>query len=1511
MEEKEEKKPTEKVPSRAKKIRKIIFRILIFLLLLLLLLGFLLSLPSVQTRIAHYFTEQLNKDFGTDINVEEVEISIFGGVHLKNVFIKDAQKDTLIHATRIKTSILDVKRLMDGKLIFGAIDADNLRLNIVTRKGEKDSNLDKFVAAFDDGKKSSGKFLMTSSKINLKNSRISVTDYNRENPKDVDFTKVNATVTNFKIKGPNVTTHIESMAFKDHRGLIVENLKSDFTYTKQNIRLENTELKTKESVFKGDVIMRYNRKDFVDFNNKVVFDINTEKASISSNDIRHFYNELGPNKQFELRGKIDGTLNNFSAKNLYLRDNRNTQIAGDVQFKNLFQKPGQGDFYMKGSFDKVASSYEDLTDLLPNVLGKKLPSNMSKLGKFNLRGDAEVTTKYIIADFDLQTKLGNVKSDIVINDIDAIDNAKYKGKIKLDHFDLGSFLNRTDMGIATLDLDVDGKGFTQQYLDTKMSGKVSKFTYNGYTYSNVIANGKFKSPVFEGKVNVNDPNLFLDFDGKVDLSKRENIYDFHAKVDYANLSKLNFSTDPVSVFRGDVLMQVAGSNINNIKGNVYVTNASYQNKKDIYFFDNLTLNSTYNASGERTVSVFSPNEIQGEITGKFDVNQIGKMVQNSLGSLYTNYRPNLVSRGQYVKFNFTKFNKLIEIFRPDIAISDDVVLNGSIKSDDNDFKMNFNSTSINAFNVQLDKLQLEIDNKNPLYNAYIQLDSIKTKNYKIRDFSLINVTSNDTLHFRTEFKGGRKGNDFYNLNLYHTIDKDKNNVVGFKDSEMMFKDFLWHVNAQENAKNRIIFDKNLSNFTFEDLEISHEDQKMVFSGNLKGKDDKDLKLVFNGVDLNKITPDIDKFIFQGYVDGEINVLQKNSVFKPTSSLVINQLEVNDNLLGNMNLDVEGDENFRKFLIDSRIDNENFESFSALGNLEIVNDETLLDLVLNFRKFNLGVLSNLGKDVLSNIRGSVSGSAHLDGNVNDINYNGRLFLDDAGLTIPYLGVDYQLEDNSIVDVSQNRFTVQPSVIFDTKYNTTGTINGYVKHRQFGNWELDLNLGSKRILALDTKDSEDAAYFGTAFIDGTASIYGPTDGLNIDVNAKSEKGTEIKIPINDAEAISDKEYIHFVTKEEKEGKLIPEEERGRNYKGLEMNFEFDITPDANIEVILNRESGHGMKGTGRGGLLFRINTLGKFEMFGDFVVEKGNYNFKYGGLFTKDFTVKKNGYIAWEGDPYKANLDLQAVLNTTANPSVLLNNASINKNVPVEVVIDLKGTIDNPEPDFKINFPTVSNVLKSELQTKLDDPSTRQTQALYLLSTGGFLSDEGLSQTQLTQNLYDTAGNLFSSIFGTKGDNLNVGLGYIQADRNLDTQSDSRVVANISSRINERIVINGVVGVPVGGINESAVVGNFELQYRVNEDGTLNLRVFNRENDINYIGQGIGYTQGLGINYEVDFDTFKELVNKIFTKHKLEVLETTPEDEEKLLPDHIQMQQEEEKKEEKQEVPHNKEAVPTDE
>lgn len=1501
--------------SKLKKVRKVVIRTIVALLLLLLLTAIALSLPVVQTKIAHYATDKLNEDYGTNINIDQVAITFFGGVKLKTVLVLDHHKDTLIYSKRIKTSILDLNKLINGKLLFGDLEFDKFYLQIKTYKNEKETNLDLFIAAFDDGKKSSGKFLMTSKNIFLKDSRFILIDDNRANPKDVDFTKLNAHLKDFQIKGPDVTANIAKMNFYDHRGAKVDNLLADFTYTKKNIRLEKLEVRTPESYLKGQVIMKYNRDnhDFADFNNKVKFDVVLDSATLSTNDIRYFYKELDKNQKFYLNSKITGTMNDFYATNLYLRDRKNSIIRGDINFKNLFPR-APGSFYMKGDFDKISSNYNDLTKLLPNILGKKLPTSLQKLGQFHFVGTAEVTQKNIDANFVMNTALGLVESDLHMSDINNIDNAKYNGYVILDNFDVGSLINDKSIGKVSLDLDIDGKGFTRKYLNTSFIGDVFQVNYNGYNYTKIIVDGSFKEPIFKGKVIANDPNLFMDFNGTVDLSKAENVYDFHSKIDYANLVKLNFINDSISVFKGDIVVKATGNSMDNLKGNLVLTNSSYQNKKDIYFLDYLEMNSSFDNTGERTITINSPDAIEGSVVGKYKFNQVQKMAENALGTFYSNYKPNKVLPNQYMKFNFAINSKIIEIFNPDITLASNTLLKGNIGSDTKKFALNFNSTKITAYDNTFDNVLVQVDNQNPLYNAYVQMDSIKTKHYKIRDFSMINTFSKDTLRFRTEFRGGKKGLDFYNLNLYHTINKDNNNVVGFDKSELQFKDYLWYLNEKENQEsNKIVFDKKLKNFSFEDLVLSHENQSINFIGIIKESQTKDLELTFDNVNLNKVTPDIEKFSFNGNLNGKINFKQSSTVFQPTSRLKIDSLSVNAIPLGNLNLDIEGDETLRKFHIASNLENENVDSFIADGDIEIVDNQTFLDVDLSFDKFNLGILSKIGGDVITNIRGFATGNARIDGNINSLDYNGRLYINEAGLRIPYLNTDYQFVNNSIVDVTENKFIIRETTITDTAFDTNGTLSGFIKHKQFSDWQLDLAISSNRLLALNTKDSEDAAYYGKAFMDGSASIKGPTEGLMISVNAESAKGTDIKIPINEAESVEENSFIHFLTLAEKNINGKDKLAQSKKYNGLELDFNFEINKNADIEVILDRDSGHGMKGKGYGTLLFRINTLGKFEMFGDFIALEGTYNFKYGGLIDKKFNVKKGGSINWQGDPMGATLNLEAVYNTSANPAVLIDNPSFNKKVDVEVIIGVKGSLSNPDPDFNINFPTVGSSLKSEIQYQLDDKDKRQTQALYLLSTGSFLSQDGVSQNQLSNNLFEKASSLFNDIFKGENDKLQLGIDYVTADRTPELQTDGRFGVTVSSKINERITVNGKVGVPVGGISETAIVGDVEVQYRVNDDGTLNLRVFNKENDITYIGQGIGYTQGIGVSYEVDFDTMKELINKIFKNAKIDRVKTQNHaDQDSDFPDGIRMKSKSDPNQgqKKPQPKPNQEGVPTD-
>ena len=97
-------------------------------------------------------------------------------------------------------------------------------------------------------------------------------------------------------------------------------------------------------------------------------------------------------------------------------------------------------------------------------------------------------------------------------------------------------------------------------------------------------------------------------------------------------------------------------------------------------------------------------------------------------------------------------------------------------------------------------------------------------------------------------------------------------------------------------------------------------------------------------------------------------------------------------------------------------------------------------------------------------------------------------------------------------------------------------------------------------------------------------------------------------------------------------------------------------------------------------------------------------------------------------------------------------------------------------------------------------------------------------------------------------------------------------------------------PVGGVSETTVAGDFEVQVLLNEDRTLSLKFFNRENSIQNFGEQIGYTQGLGVSYNIEFDNLRELFKELFSKNnKKEDTQDKKSTDKSLLPDYMEFKQ----------------------
>jgi hypothetical protein len=1423
----------------------------------------------VQTLLAQYATKTINKKYGTHININRLKLSLISwDTALEGVFIEDYKKDTLFYINELKTSILSIGNLAQGNLEFGDISVDELNLKLKTYYGEENTNLEVFVDKLDDGKPrapGTPPFKLSSSEVDIKKSRFKYIDENLENPTILNFDSLNISAGDFLILGPEVTADIRDMSFYSNRGLKVNKLATNFKYTKQQMRFDSLEINTPLSKLDGNLVFNYNREDFRDFLNKVNVVADFKESKVAFDEINLLYNEFGKGKEVTFSADINGVLNDLNTDNLFLFSD-NTGIRGDFNFKNLFSK--QKPFSLNAEMKNVTSSYYQLNALLPNLIGNSLPSTFSKLGQFTIRGNALITNSSIEAKVNLNTAIGSSYADIVLSNFNNIDNATYKGFISLIDFDLGDFAENKSLGKTTLDFNVEGKGFVKERLNTEVIGQIYSIEFNKYTYQDLRVSGIIKDQLFDGSLISNDENLKFNFKGLANVAETRNNFNFIASVDYADLKKLNFIKDSVSIFKGNLSMDITGTNLDNIVGEIKFTQTNYQNVNDTYYFEDFKITSNFD-NNARIININSPDIITGFMKGNFKVRELGKLVQNSLGSIYTNYRPFEISDGQNLSFNFKIYNKIVEVFFPKVRFDPNTFIKGNIVADEGDFKLNFESPSIEAFGTAADNIEVRIDNKNPLFNTFVSVGELDTPYYNFKDFNLINTTLKDTLFFRSEFKGGSDFNDSYNLNFYHTFNKDNKSVIGLKTSDVNFKGNKWVLNKDGDSKNKVILNRALDSITIQEIVMNNEEKEQIrLKGQLADSTYKDLQLQFKIVSLDKITPVIDSLKLQGEVNGTLNVLQKDGIYLPSSNLNIGHFGINDIPLGDLAISIIGNKDLTEFQVNSQLSDNGLEKFSVVGSIDNKGDIPKANLIANFSNFSLEPFSPLGEGVIDKIRGDIDGRVSIIGNVDNPSFNGLLTLDNAGIAVPYLNVDYSFAPRSRVVLSDQTFDFENIALADVAKGTRANLDGTISHSFFDNWVLDLKVDTQDqpFLILNTEFKEGELYYGTGYLNGTGRIYGPTTALNITVDGSTAKGTSLKIPLSDVASIGDYSFINFIEKNDK--RTIESQRQLKDYQGLELEFNLDVTPDAEVEIVTDTKTGSSLKGTGDGIILIQINTNGKFEMYGDFVVVTGEYHYKFGGIIDKKFKVKSGGTINWDQKPLEALLNMEAVYSLNANPAPLLDDPGFTRRIPTDVIIRLTGELQSPTIDFGIDFPGTSSIVQSELEYRLQDPTVEEKNAIFLLAQGTFVNAQsGINQQAITGNLVQSASGILNSILSGGNDKFNLGLSYEQGilDRSADIETDDRIGVTVSTQISDKILFNGKVGVPVGASSETLVAGDFEIQVLLNDEGTLSAKFFSRQSEIQaYLSDQQGSTQGAGLSYEVDFNNFKELFRKILTK-----------------------------------------------
>jgi hypothetical protein len=297
---------------------------------------------------------------------------------------------------------------------------------------------------------------------------------------------------------------------------------------------------------------------------------------------------------------------------------------------------------------------------------------------------------------------------------------------------------------------------------------------------------------------------------------------------------------------------------------------------------------------------------------------------------------------------------------------------------------------------------------------------------------------------------------------------------------------------------------------------------------------------------------------------------------------------------------------------------------------------------------------------------------------------------------------------------------------------------------------------------------------------------------------------------------------------------------------------------------------MKGRGTGHVSLGISKLATFDMYGNIEIASGSYLFTLKNLINKEFQIQPGGTIAWYGNPYEAELKLNALYKVNASLSDVLADQSANsgQRVPVDLVMNLNGKMLNPSVDFKIDLPSVDPMTKSRFESIVSTDQERNRQAFALLVLRQFVSPPNIvkSTNSATNNLFvenstELLSSQISNWLSQISDDFNLGFNY----RSGDQISNEEVALALSTQLfDNRMQLSGNFGLSRGNASNqqpSNYIGDVKVEYRLTEEGRLKLVAYNESNNYrNVTTQQSPYTQGVGIIYQEDFDRFMDLFKK---------------------------------------------------
>ncbi len=169
---------------------------------------------------------------------------------------------------------------------------------------------------------------------------------------------------------------------------------------------------------------------------------------------------------------------------------------------------------------ELRTNYNELARLIPSLKDITNP-RLSAFGNIKFAGSYTGYIRDFVAYGNLTTDIGILQADVHMK-VPENAQAIYQGTISTSNFQLGKFIENSQIGNVAFDGKINGKGFNANDINLGIDGKISRLSFNNYTYTNIIAHGEIRKKLFTGTASINDANIKIDtLVGSINFSRKD------------------------------------------------------------------------------------------------------------------------------------------------------------------------------------------------------------------------------------------------------------------------------------------------------------------------------------------------------------------------------------------------------------------------------------------------------------------------------------------------------------------------------------------------------------------------------------------------------------------------------------------------------------------------------------------------------------------------------------------------------------------------------------------------------------------------------------------------------------------------------------------------------------------------------------------------------------------------------------------------------------------------------